>query len=147
MVDDHAMHAEATSPPGHGHDAQVGPSACSGSLKSASIATWLQSDDEELRGKAAASGMRNLRVNPWKRIKLTISAIEEQRVTRYRKKERKRNWIEQAIWFLPKLNIGTVFYSVELVFPVKHQYLPSVKICIQFLSLSIFAALITLKDS
>lgn len=86
MANDHTMHAEATSPPGQGHDAQVGP--CPGSLKSASIATWLQSDDEKLRDKASASGMRNLRVNPWKSIKPTISAIEEQRVTRDRKKEK-----------------------------------------------------------
>lgn len=88
MADDHAMHAEATSPPGHRHDAQVGPFACPGCLKSASIATWLQSDDKELKDKASASGMRNLKVNPRKSIKPTISAIEEQRVTRYRKKEK-----------------------------------------------------------
>lgn len=83
MAEDPSFHAEPTSPPGHGHDAQVGTPAYPGSLKSASIATWPLSDDEGLKGKASALGMRNLRVNPCKIIKPTISTIEEHRVTEY----------------------------------------------------------------
>lgn len=82
MAEDHSFHAEPTSPPGHGHNAQVGTSAYPSSLKSASIATWPLSDDEGLRDKASALGMRNLRVKP------AISAIEEHRVTSYVKKEK-----------------------------------------------------------